>query len=400
MKDHMDAFANRLKAQARQLGFDLVGIAPAVTPPGTEALREWLANGYAGEMRYMQRQEAARQHPESIVPDARSVIMVAVNYRQQADKRQQARGNRQQEDEAGLLTGRISCYASGEDYHHVLWRRLDELLAWLKRERPECQGRAVVDTAPLLERDYARLAGLGWFGKNTMLLHKRLGSFFFLGALIVNIDLAADEPFETSHCGTCTACLDACPTRAFTAPGQLDARRCISYLTIELRGQVPAELRSGMGDWIFGCDICQDVCPWNRKAPVSAEPALQPREELTNANLVELLRLSPAAFRERFRDTAITRTKRRGLLRNAAIALGNSGDIRALPVLMEALGDEEPLVRGAAAWALGRLQSQAAHDALTARLAAEDDANVRVEIEAALSSWGTSSVVRTAAGSG
>jgi epoxyqueuosine reductase len=242
----------------------------------------------------------------------------------------------------------------------------------------------VVDTAPLLERDFARLAGLGWFGKNTMLLNKRLGSYFFLGALLLDIALQPDTPVTTSHCGTCTACLEACPTQAFVGPGQLDARRCISYLTIELRGPIPHALREPMGQWIFGCDVCQEVCPWNRKAPLANEPAFQPRPGLVPANLVELLELSPEAFRQRFRGTTITRAKRRGFLRNVAIALGNSGDPSAVPALVKALQDEEPLVRGAAAWALGRLGTVEAKAALAARSVIETDAMVRAEIDLAV----------------
>src|SRR5207302_3001460 len=209
----------------------------------------------------------------------------------------------------------------------------------------------VVDTAPLLERDFARRAGLGWFGKNTMLLNKHFGSYFFLGALLLDLDLRPDPAHETSHCGTCTACLDACPTQAFPEPGQLDARRCISYLTIELRGPIPEELRGPTGDWLFGCDICQEVCPWNRKSPPSAEPAFGPRPELEAVDLVELLGLSEEAFRRRFRGTALTRPGRRGLLRNGAVILGNLRDPAALPALRRALADPEQLVREAAAWA-------------------------------------------------
>jgi len=206
------------------------------------------------------------------------------------------------------------------------------------------------DTAPLLERDFARRAGLGWFGKNTMLLNKRLGSYFFLGALLLDLELQPDPVHETSHCGTCTACLDACPTHAFVGPGLLDARRCISYLTIELRDPVPAELRESMGDWLFGCDVCQEVCPWNRKAPPGTEATFQPRNDLVRVDLIELLGLSEEGFRRRFRGTALTRAKRRGLLRNAALILGNQGDPAALPALERALADSEPLIREAAQW--------------------------------------------------
>jgi epoxyqueuosine reductase len=250
----------------------------------------------------------------------------------------------------------VARYALGADYHDVLRERLNRLLAWLQGERPGCQGRGVVDTAPLLERDFARRAGLGWFGKNTMLLNKRLGSYFFLGALLVDLELRPDAAHETSHCGTCTACLDACPTDAFAGPGWLDSRRCISYLTIELRGEIPTELRPGIGDWLFGCDVCQEVCPWNRKAPLGTEPALQPRPDLEALDPTELLSLSEEEFRRRFRGTALTRTKRRGLLRNAALVLGNRGDPAALPALRQALNDPEPLVREAARWAIARIE--------------------------------------------
>jgi epoxyqueuosine reductase len=209
----------------------------------------------------------------------------------------------------------------------------------------------------LLERDFARRAGLGWFGKNTMLLNKHLGSYFFLAALLLDIELQPDPPHEASHCGTCTACLDACPTDAFPEPGILDARKCISYLTIELKGAIPPELRPGMGDWLFGCDICQEVCPWNRRAPLATEPALQPRADLEAIDPVELLTLSEEEFRHRFRGTALMRPKRRGLLRNACIILGNRGDPAALPALQRALADSEPLVRDAAAWAIERIRT-------------------------------------------
>ncbi|HTU19965.1 MAG TPA: tRNA epoxyqueuosine(34) reductase QueG [Gemmataceae bacterium] len=344
----MASLEDRLKQQARTLGFELVGIAPATGSDGFDRLRDWLARGFAGTMEYMQRHGDARRHPSSILPEVRSVVMVAMNYRPAGEKETLSR--KQQ--------GRISCYARGADYHDVLRDRLNHLLDWLRQERPDCLGRGVVDTAPLLERDFARRAGLGWFGKNTMLLNKRLGSYFFIGALLTNLELACDPPHTAAHCGTCTACLDACPTQAFAAPGLLDARRCISYLTIEHRGDVPEELRSGLGDWLFGCDVCQEVCPWNRKAPPGTEPALQGRPELEKVDLIELLGLSEEAFRRRFRGTALLRTKRRGLLRNAALVLGNTGDADALPSLRRALDDPEPLVREAARWAIEQIEQR------------------------------------------
>lgn len=345
----MPALQDRLKQRAGELGFELAGIAPATPADGFDRLRDWLDRGYAGEMEYMRRHADARRHPAAVLPEVRSVVMVGMNYAPKA--RPQAPGP----PSSGFA--QIARYARGDDYHEVLWRKLDQLLAWVQQQAPGCKGRGVVDTAPLLERDFARRAGLGWFGKNTMLINKRLGSYFFLGALLLDLELHPDPPHAAAHCGTCTACLDACPTRAFPEPGHLDARRCISYLTIELRGPIPEELREPIGDWLFGCDVCQEVCPWNRKAPLGTEPALQARPELEKVNPVELLGLSEAEFHRRFRSTALTRAKRRGLLRNAAVVLGNAGDPAALPALRRALDDPEPLVRDAARWAIEKIKS-------------------------------------------
>lgn len=340
----MDALEDRLKQKARALGFELAGIAPAAPADGFERLRDWLAHDFAGTMDYLHRHADARRHPHSVLPDVRSVVMVGMNYKPPDDAPLPPRA------------GKVARYARGADYHDVLRQRLNVLLAWLQAEHPGCRGRGVVDTAPLLERDFARRAGLGWFGKNTMLLNRRLGSYFFLGALLTDLELRPDAAHETSHCGTCTACLDACPTDAFVGPKVMDARRCIAYLTIELKGPVPEELREGLGDWAFGCDICQEVCPWNRNAPSGTEPALLPRPDLEVLDLVELLGLSEEEFRRRFRGTALLRTKRRGLLRNAALVLGNRGDPVALPALRLALEDEEPLVREAVRWAISRIE--------------------------------------------
>jgi epoxyqueuosine reductase len=339
----MDSLEVRLKNQARDLGFDLAGIAPATSADGFDRLRAWLDQGFAGDMNYMHRLAEARRHPKSILPEVKSVVMVAMNYKPPPEK------------DASTSAARVARYARGPDYHDVLRERLHALLAWIQTQVPGCRGRGVVDTAPLLERDFARRAGLGWFGKNTMLLNKRLGSYFFLGALLLDVELPPDPPHETSHCGTCTACLDACPTHAFPAPGQLDSRRCISYLTIELRTDVPAELREDIEDWLFGCDICQEVCPWNRKAPIADDPVFKERSDLVALDPVELLGLTDEEFRRRFRDTALWRAKRRGLLRNAALILGNRGDRGALPALRRALDDPELLIREAARWAIGRI---------------------------------------------
>jgi epoxyqueuosine reductase len=315
---------------------------------------EWLDQGYAGEMEYMYRQAEARRHPDSILAEVRSVVMVGMNYKEGVEG--QGSGVRTKKTADNVTIAQVAQYARGQDYHHVLWKKLNRLLEWIQNHRPECEGRGVVDTAPLLERDFARRAGLGWFGKNTMLLNKRLGSYFFLGALLLDISLQPDASHDASHCGTCTACLDACPTQAFTEPGMLDSRRCISYLTIELRGSIPENLRDPMGNWLFGCDVCQEVCPWNRKAPPGLEPALQPSNDLTTINLLQLLSLSEEQFRQRFRGTALMRTKRQGLLRNAAIVLGNQGNLSALSTLRKALSDTDPVIREAAQWAIAKIE--------------------------------------------
>jgi epoxyqueuosine reductase len=344
--------AERIKEQARTLGFALVGVAPATEADGFERLTEWLARGYAGEMSYMERYASERRHPAAVLPTVRCVVMVGMEYGA-AGSGQRAAGSEEKRDSSlpaacCPLPAKVARYAAGPDYHDVMRGRLNELLAWLQTEFPGVGGRGVVDTAPLMERDFARRAGLGWIGKNTMLINKHRGSYFFLGALLLDVEVAPDAPHEATHCGTCTACLDACPTGAFTGPGWLDARKCISYLTIELRSPVPEELRPGVGDWLFGCDVCQEVCPWNRKDETEPE-VVDP---------VEVLSLTEEEFRSRYRGTAMLRTKRRGLLRNAALVLGNAGDKRALPALRRALDDPEPLVRDAAAWAIARIEGQ------------------------------------------
>ncbi len=336
----------RLKQHAHTLGFDLAGVAPATAADGFDRLRDWLDNGFAATMEYLHRHGNARRHPASILPNVRGVVMVGMNYKP-ADEHEPPPGH-----------GKVARYARGLDYHDVLRDRLKRLLAWLQAERPGCRGRAVVDTAPLLERDFARRAGLGWFGKNTMLLNKRLGSYFFLGALLVDIHLEADAVHTASHCGTCTRCLDACPTAAFPAPGVLDARRCISYLTIERKDDIPTDLRDRLDGWVFGCDVCQEVCPWNHKAPAGLVPELQPRPNLEALDPLEVLRMSEDDFHVRFHGTALMRTRRRGLLRNAALLLGTAGDPAALPALRHALCDDEEVVREAARWAIGQIESR------------------------------------------
>jgi epoxyqueuosine reductase len=342
----MSTLESRLKDQARTLGFALAGIARAGAADDFARLRDWLARGYAGAMAYMGRHADARRHPAAVLPEVRSVVMVGMEYGASRERQRPEEQAPVADAPGSPGHAKIARYATGPDYHDVLRGRLNRLLDWVREQAPGCRGRGVVDTAPLLERDFARRAGLGWIGKNTMLINKHRGSYFFLGALLLDLELTPDAPHTASHCGTCTACVDACPTGAFTGPGWLDARRCISYLTIELRTQVPEELREGMGDWLFGCDVCQEVCPWNRKDTS--------RPEAVDA--AELLSLTDEEFRRRYRGTALFRTKRRGLLRNAAIVLGNGGDPAALPALRRALDDPEPLVREAAAWAIGQIE--------------------------------------------
>ncbi len=361
-----------LKDEARRQGFELAGACPAVPPPGLDRFHAWLRAGYAGEMRYLTERAEAYAHPAAILEDARSILMLAAAYRS-ADPRPAAAGQ-----------GRVSRYAWGRDYHDVIHDRLRRLALALRAAVPGARVRGVVDTAPLLEREFAQLAGLGWVGKNTLLLNRELGSWFFLAALVTDQELAYDAPLAVDHCGTCRACLDACPTGALVGPYELDARRCISYLTIELRGPVDPPLRAGMDQWLFGCDVCQDVCPWNRQTPEAAETDFAPAEAMNPVDLASLFDLDDEAFRRRFRHTPLWRAKRRGLLRNAAVALGNRPVARVLDALVRGLRDPEPLVRGASAWALGRHQSPSASRALKTALQAETDAQVRLEITTAL----------------
>lgn len=374
-------FELSLKDKAREIGFDLVGITPAVVPPGYPDFLAWIENRYHGEMEYMERRKAAFEHPRHVLKTVRSVIMLGMNYGWTESPRPTRPGQ-----------ARISRYAWGSvDYHDVIRARLRQLADWLHQQRPGSRTRGVVDTAPLLERDFAQLAGLGWIGKNTLLLNKYRGSWFFLAGLLTDLELEPDEPHQNSHCGTCTRCLDECPTNAFPEPGVLDARKCISYLTIELRHQpVPKGLRAGMRDWLFGCDVCQDVCPWNTKpdrnrqsSPVG-ESGFFPKRGQNPIDAGELLGLTEQDFQARFKKTPLLRSKRAGLLRNAAIVLGNQKHAESVPSLIERLADEEPLIRGACAWALGQIGGERVLDALTSRAAIETDKLVEIELKQAI----------------
>lgn len=345
--------AAALRAEAVRLGFSRIGIAAAAPPLRQDVFRQWIAQGHAGVMEvWLKRHEPLRGDPRSLLPGARTVIMLATDYSTEVPAGTNAAVAEPISRDSGR--GRVSRYAWGDDYHDLLRGRVNQLAAWLEQQVPGCRSRGVVDSAPLAEREFGWLAGLGWFGKNTMLIHPAAGSFFFLTGLLTDLELPVDEPIKVDHCGTCTACLDACPTGALPAPRVLDARKCISALTIEDHGPVPAALRSGLGDWVFGCDICQDVCPWNRHAPVSHEPAFQPRGGEATLSLAEILSFDEAGFRQRFKGSPILRAKRAGLARSAAIALGNQPDPVTAAALEQALRDPEPMVREAAAWALGQ----------------------------------------------
>lgn len=292
---------------------------------------------------WLRRHEPLRADPQSLLAGARSVVMLATDY-SSPEAEAAAAG-------PGQGRGRVSRYAWGDDYHDLLRDRVNALAAWLEGQVPGCATRGVVDSAPFAEREFGWRAGLGWFGKNTMLIDPEAGSFFFLTALLTDLTLPVDEPIAVDHCGTCTACLDACPTGALPAPRVLDATKCISAVTIEDHGPVPPAIREGMGEWVFGCDICQDVCPWNRRAPITDEPAFQPRGGETSLSLTEMLTLDDAEFRARFRGSPILRAKRAGLARSAAIALGNRPDPAAAAAVAKAVSDADPVVREAAAWA-------------------------------------------------
>ena len=360
-----------LKEEAARLGFDLAGATPAVAPADIDRFDRWLADGYAGQMRYMADRAEAYRHPRHVHEEAKSILMLALNYRTVTP------------ESARAGQGSMSRYAWGSDYHDLVRRKLHRLADFHRQLVPTARVRGVVDTAPLLERWFAQQAGLGWIGKNSLLVNERFGSWLFLGALLTSETLEYDRPLASGRCGSCRACLDACPTGAMVEPYRLDARRCCSYLTIELRGAIPPEFRSALGDRWFGCDACQEACPWNRRTSATAEAELCPRPDQNPVELVELFTADEATLRRRFRDTPLGRSKRRGLLRNAAVVLGNCRPHAALAALQLGLEDPEPLVRGACAWALGRYDDETANAALHRRLEVESDPDVRREIEAA-----------------
>jgi epoxyqueuosine reductase len=354
------AISSLVKGRALEAGFDLCGIAPVADSRELEYFPEWLAAGHAGEMKYMEARDEhgalKRSSLSRVAPWARSVIVCAINYNTDHPYSTQVH-------EPGR--GWISRYAwSREDYHNSVLRRLKEVEASLHEDFgdscPELITRSYVDTGPVIERVFAKYAGVGWIGKNTCIINQKIGSWLFLGVILTSLELTADLP-APDRCGTCTRCIEACPTDAILEPYKLDATRCISYLTIEKRGSIPERLRTGMGHHVFGCDICQDVCPWNRKAAVTQAPEFSPREGLVNPALEWLVKMSPEEFREKFRDSPIHRAKLSGLRRNALIAIGNSGALEFLPVCERLTFDEDESIAECARWARNRLQESKQH---------------------------------------
>jgi len=397
LKPDSDSFLKQLRLEGLRLGFGGLGVCSGRDAIRMGFYRRWIEAGLHGEMAYLARTDAvARRGSLRLTMDSvRSVVVAAKDYFR-------ADPPGMPEDPA---RGVIARYARGEDYHNVEKRRLEDLSAWIRKaalERgwaEEIRSRAYVDTGPILERELGRRAGLGWFGKNTMLIHPRRGSYFFIGILLLDIELPCEPSVQVDRCGSCQACMDACPTGALlgrdpTGAPVMDARRCISYLTIELKGPIPRELRARLGNRIFGCDICQEVCPWNRKfAPATTEPAYSAGPDTDGPSLLGLMALSEEEFALRFSGSPIKRAKRKGFLRNVAVALGNWGAEEAVSALVSALHDAEPLVRGHAAWALGEILSRAevpgesddvGRKALETRRGVEEDPWVLEELHLAL----------------
>ena len=366
----------QIKVQAQKLGFELVGILPVEPSQMIGRYEQWLKDGHAGEMEYLEKHLPLKRDPRQILPEAQSIIALAINYYTLDPPKSLA------EDPS---RGQISRYAWGTDYHRLIRSKLDQLATFIQKTAEEkVKTRVYVDTAPVLEREYAERAGIGWIAKNTNVIHWRAGSWFFLGGILVSTKLDTDVLSLRGSCGTCTRCIEACPTDAILAPNILDSRLCISYLTIELKGSIPHKLRPQMDNLIFGCDICQEVCPWNSKAVPTKEHDFYPRKGNLAPTLLSLINMTQAQFSKRFRNSPIKRAKRRGFLRNVAVALGNWKDRAAVPALKQALNDDEPLVRGHAAWALGQIGGKAARKALQTRLDTEVDTEVITEIKDAL----------------
>ncbi|MGH7884480.1 MAG: tRNA epoxyqueuosine(34) reductase QueG [Thermodesulfobacteriota bacterium] len=338
---------NSIKNYAYELGFDLVGISPPDPYPDNQYYREWVEKGFAGEMNYLKQNISKREDPNNVLSNIKSLITCAINYNT----------NRPYSIEVDKTKkGWVARYAWGEDYHNVLepmLRKLKNYIETLLEEK--INTKAYVDTGPILEKVFAKNSGIGWIGKNTCLINQKIGSWLFLGEILTDVELEFDGK-AADRCGTCTKCIDACPTGAITEPYVLDSRNCISYLTIELKGKIPESMREGIENNIFGCDICQDVCPWNRNAPISELLDFQPRDKIYNPDLKNLLNLDGEDFRTLFKNSPIKRSKRKGFLRNVLVAAANSKESCFSFEISKLLNDEEPLVRAHAVWALWKIE--------------------------------------------
>jgi len=341
----------QLRAAAAESGFELCGATPALATPEEGIYKGWVAEGYAGEMRYLTDHRAeVRANPRRLLASARTIVCVGKVY-----------------NSAGPEGVPISRYAWGRDYHDVMRAGLIRLVERMRQEAGEFDSRICVDTAPLLERSYARLAGLGWIGRNTCLINQQVGSWVFLGEVLTSLEIETNDRPAPDRCGTCCRCIDACPTAAIVPVGDrwtIDSRQCISYLTIEKRGAMPEETREGVGEHVFGCDICQDVCPWNRRAAVTEEPAFAPLDDLS---LEDMARLSEEEFRTRFRGTPVSRAKYSGFLRNVAVAIGNSGRSELLPAVRKLAESTDSVVAEHARWAMEKLERRTPHHPLSER---------------------------------
>lgn len=366
----MDSLKTRIRDQAQIVGFDKVHFTAAASAPESGAhLDDFIANGWHGDMDWMERTAERRREPAALWPEARSVIVLALNY---------GPANNPFESIGRPDCGSISVYARGKDYHDIVKKKLKHVAGWLHRET-SADVKVFVDTAPVMEKPLAQAAGLGWQGKHTNLVSLSHGSWLFLGSIFTTLELPPDAP-ETDHCGTCQSCLDACPTDAFPSPYKLDARRCISYLTIEHKGHIAPEFRQPMGNRIFGCDDCLAVCPWNKFATVASEVRFHARDAADSPPLKGLLMLDDAMFRERYAGSPIKRTGRDRFIRNVLIAAGNSGDMSLLPQIENLLGDGSPLVRAMAVWASGQIMNETAFQILRTKYArSEKDADVQEE---------------------
>jgi epoxyqueuosine reductase len=372
-----------LKEEARRLGFELAGVTTAHHPPHWPVFQAWLEAGCHGEMAYLasEHSRTRRADPQRILPECQSILVLGARYPAPLFDR---------EIDEDKLTGRVAAYACGKDYHDMLVPRLEALVNFIEAQVGQpILNRFYTDTGPLLERDLAQRAGLGWIGKNTCLIHPRMGSYFLLAEILLGIDLEADSPFITDHCGTCTRCLEACPTRCIAPDRTIDARRCISYLTIELKGAIPRGLRTSLGNWVFGCDVCQQVCPWNRRFAASQEdPVFSVRPGRQQPDLLEEISLSLEDFSVKFKGSPLKRAKRKAYLRNVTVALGNHmarGNRSAIPALTNALlYDPDALVRQHVVWALAQDGAEETQKVLEEAASAEQDEGVLEEIRAAL----------------